>query len=542
MSASIAAGDSGVVEADVVIVGQGPVGLLAAILMGQKGYTVLGVDRWPTPYPLPRGVTFDHEIARILSAVGIDADNDPSIDFHDAIYTLFNAEMEPLENIDWVSKAADGWRNRYWFDQPTLENRLRAIADSLPTVTRIQGFEAVHMEQDESGVTVGFRQTKLARRGPTPTEEGQVFTARGAFLLGADGANSFVRTAAGLTMTDLKFNYDWIVVDVVEHEARHYDPPHYQVCDPARPYTVVPAGPGRRRWEFMLLPGEDPENFKDPDAVWELLSRFDVRPDNAELIRHVVWRFQARYLDEWRRGRAVLAGDAAHLMPPFAGEGMCAGLRDAISLAWRLDLILQGKADQALLDTYGQERQAHAKWFIDFSVRLGEAICVTDPAAAAQRDAAMKAAWAEQSKIGPVKPYDAVLGKGVFDADNPVAGLPSAQGVVAYAGRVGRFDQVVGRGWTLITDVTAAEDLTDSVRAVVDHLGGRVITVGASGTGAAALDLDGVYADWFTRIGAKHVLVRPDYYVAGTASDDASLRRLMDQVASLAALRIPVSN
>lgn len=518
-------------DADLIVVGLGPVGLLATVLAAQAGHSVVGIERWPTPYPMPRAVTFDHEIARILNAVGIDADNDPTIEYFEKLYYLYNADMEPLNVIDWASRAGDGWRNRYWFDQPGLEDRLRLLAASLPNVTLLQGYEVMHLEQGENGVSVEYRPTHVEGRTVTSDEGAPTTALRGRLLLGADGANSFVRRSLGLSMTDLNFKYDWVVVDVIEHEKHEYEPPYYQVCTPERPYTVVPGGPGRRRWEFMLLPGETEADFADPARIWALLADFDVRPDNAELVRHKVWHFQARHLDDWRVGRVALAGDAAHLMPPFAGEGMCAGLRDVMNLSWRLDLILKDVATPDLLDSYSSERAVHARWFIDFSVDLGRVICVTDPEEATKRDETLKAALAEQLKSGPVQPYDAKLGPGVWDEESPRAGFPSRQGQVVYRGRIGRFDEAVGRGWILLSRADAEQAVSERSRELLGRMGGRALTVGAPGATADVFDPDGTYLGWFEELAVQHVLVRPDFYTAGTVRPDQDVDALVERVA-----------
>ena len=158
--------------------------------------------------------------------------------------------------------------------------------------------------------------------------------------MGCDGANSTVRDLLGVTFDDRGFYYDWLVVDVALHEPRVFDPPNLQVCDPRRPTTVVSGGPGRRRWEFMCLPGETLDTLDEEAAAWAFLDPWDVRPDNATMVRHAGYRFRARWATRWHEGRIFLAGDAAHQTPPFAGQGMCAGLRDAANLAWKLDYVL----------------------------------------------------------------------------------------------------------------------------------------------------------------------------------------------------------
>lgn len=506
-------------EGDVVIVGLGPVGLLAAINLGRKGVRVVGVERHPAPYPLPRAVTFDHEIARILNGIDIDPETDPAIIWYEDRYPMLTADGQVLMEVDWINRAADGFRNRYWFYQPLLEDRLREMAASIPAITLVSGYEAVEITQTDVGVSAEFHKSAKDETGERRLDGSEALFVSARYGIGADGANSFVRNSLGITTTDLQFYYDWIVTDMILHEDRVYDPAHYQICDPVRPTTVVPGGgPRRRRWEFMLLPGETREQWSDPASVWPLLAPFDITPDNAEIHRSVVWRFQARYADSWRHGRWVIAGDAAHLMPPFAGEGMCAGLRDVMNLTWRLELALQGKADDAVLDGYGSERGPHAKGFIEFSVGMGEVICVTDPAKAAERNERMLAEWAERAKDGPMWPHDNPLGPGAWIEGDQFGGLPSRQGTVSRQGVTGRWDDVVGRSWALLSRPEAAGTVTDETRATLRSIDAVVVTVGAPDSGADVIDVDGTYATWFADAGADHIVIRPDYYVAATAA------------------------
>ena len=285
---------------------------------------------------------------------------------------------------------------------------------------------------------------------------------RARFVVGCDGANSTVRSLIGVGVRDLGFFYDWLIVDVVLHQPRVFDPINLQICDPARPITAVSGGPGRRRWEFMRLPSEPIEALNDEATAWRLLAPFDVRPDNATIERHTVYTFQARWVEQWRAGRVLLAGDAAHQMPPFAGQGLCAGLRDAHNLAWKLDLVLRGRAGDDLLDSYQVERAPHAAKVIDFSVELGKVICVPDPAEAAARDEVMLAAAAEQGTI-PVPDLPG-LEEGLLAAGTARAGDSFLQGMVRRDGRRQRFDDVVGAGWRLIGGPDLAPQLERGAR------------------------------------------------------------------------------
>ena len=519
-------------EADVVVNGLGPVGLLACILLGRRGYTVHGVERWHQQYGRPRAVTFDHEIARVLGLLGINSEDDPGIEHHGDHYYWVNQDYEILLEPDWISFEANGYHNRYWFNQPDLERRLLEIARTLPTVHLHLGREAIAFDQDGAGVTLTYREIVKDQFVVEFEPDGEIGEIRARFAIGSDGANSFIRRSVGYELTDLGFLFTWLIVDTHPHTVPDYFTAHFQVCDPARPTTVVPGGPGRRRWEWMIKPGEDPAAFGAEENVWRLLEPWGIRPDNADLERAAVTRFEAKYLENWRAGRTVLVGDAAHLMPPFAGEGMCAGLRDVVNLIWRLDLLLRGEAGVGLLDEWSHERREQAKYYINFSVELGRVICIADPEEAAERDARMMAEYAEQSKSGPLPTHDTALGAGTWIADDPLAGVTSIQGRVAHLGRTGRFDDVIGREeWFLLSSPDAGPDLDDARRTQLMSFGGRALTIGPGGSGADVVDLDGTYGDWFSAHGIRHLLVRPDFYVAFTARDAAQLGERFDEIA-----------
>ena len=202
-----------------------------------------------------------------------------------------------------------------------------------------------------------------------PTGEEREVTA--AYVIGCDGANSLVRERMGTPLEDLGFAFDWLIADTIPRDPGLLAGVNLQQCDPARPTTLVSGGPGRRRWEWMLLPGESPEQVEDREFVWELLARSGVGRDEVTLERHTIYTFRARWAERWREGRMLLAGDAAHLMPPFAGQGMCSGIRDALTLSWHLDLVLQGTRrrvharrlhERALRASAARDRDVGGSW------------------------------------------------------------------------------------------------------------------------------------------------------------------------------------
>ena len=253
--------------------------------------------------------------------------------------------------------------------------------------------------------------------------------------MGCDGANSTVRDLLGVTFDDRGFYYDWLVVDVALHEPRVFDPPNLQVCDPRRPTTVVSGGPGRRRWEFMCLPGETLETLDEEAAAWAFLEPWDVRPDNATMVRHAGYRFRARWATRWHEGRIFLAGDAAHQTPPFAGQGMCAGLRDAANLAWKLDYALGHPGAAALLETYDTERIPQAAAVIEVATELGQVICIPDAEEARARDEQM-APLVPPGGSTPAPPMPGISG-GIL-TDSASAGELFIQATVRAGGAEGR--------------------------------------------------------------------------------------------------------
>ncbi len=485
---------------DIAIVGYGPVGQLLAILLGQRGWRVCVLERWPVPYPLPRAVHFDHEIGRVLQAAGVAevlvGRTEPA-----HVYEWRNAAGQTLLRIGREEGGPSGWPESNMFCQPELEGVLDERVRSLGCVEVRRGCEVVGIVARADGVVLHAKR-----------EGGESVLVGTRYAVGCDGANSFVRQQMGAAWHDEGFRFDWLVVDVIPDEIRVWDPLNLQVCDPVRPTTLVSGGPGRRRWEFMRLPDETIRELDREETAWRLLAPWDVRPENASLERHAVYTFRAGWAESWRRSRVLLAGDAAHLMPPFAGQGMCSGMRDAANLAWKLDLVLAGRAPDALLDTYPSERLPHVRAVIGLSIALGRVICVADPDEAAERDRRM--ATEQHERSAPIASELPPLGPGCF-AEGDAARRLFVQGRVRRGEVEGLFDDVVGAGFALVSPHgDPAAHLPPDLAGYFASLGGVTAHVAPE---APVADLTGAYARWFAATGAAVALQRPDFAVFGTA-------------------------
>ncbi|WP_078916715.1 bifunctional 3-(3-hydroxy-phenyl)propionate/3-hydroxycinnamic acid hydroxylase [Streptomyces viridochromogenes] len=507
---------------DVLVVGYGPVGQVLSLLLARQGWQVTVVERWESPYGLPRATVFDGETARTLAALGLApafAEIGEPVDAYD----WRNAEGTRLVRIDFEAVGAQGWPDATTFHQPALEAALTDRAGHVDDLRVLRGHTAVAVRDDGEQVTLTAR-----------TADGAERTLTASWLVGCDGANSFVRDAMGVGVTDLGFSFDWLLCDVLMDEPRVFTPANTQICDPARPTTAVGSGPGRRRWEFMRLPHETRAELDTTETAWRLLERVDVNPQNATLARHAVYTFGAALADRWRNGRLLLAGDAAHSMPPFAGAGMCSGIRDALNLAWKLDLVLKGRCEPDLLDTYDVERRSHVRRTVEMSVQLGKIICVTDAEEAARRDAALT------SGRTPDRPVvhalrDGFLHRTVGMVAAPPTGSLIPQGRVTRNGVTGLFDETVGTGFVLLGTEDPARALTDGQRALLDGLGTHMVHLVPAGdpdpSPGATVDLDDVYLPFCASARARFVLVRPDYHIFGVARGTRELGQLLEQLA-----------
>ena len=509
--------------ADVLVVGYGPISKTLATMLGRLGHTVHIFERWPEIYPLPRAVCVDHELYRVLHAIGF-AEDLERVTRPAPRYQWFSADWHELLCIDWTAESISGGSEVNFVHQPSLEAAMDERARAQRTVELNFGWEATGFEEGVDHVALTVRDMAT----------GETRVAKGRYLVGADGANSVVRQAAGIEREDRGFEADWLVVDMELNDGVVLDIPACgQFCNPERPTTIVPGGihDGRvcRRWEFMRLPHETRQDLESTETVWRLLGRW-VRPDQATLIRHTVYTFRSLIATQWRKGRVLLVGDAAHLMPPFMGQGMCAGLRDDWNLAWKLDLVLGGRAHDKLLDSYTEERRPHATGVVDLSVHLGRIICVPDPVAAAERDRSYL-----EGTAPPPPPFpsltDGLLHRGRDGEVRAPAGHLGPHGNVAHRGRKGRWDEVIGLGFAVVSaDADPRRALSADQLHELDRLGAHLLHMApvAGIDPEAVVDLDAKYLPFMLENGIRAMVTRPDFYVFGGVTHGEDLRGLVD--------------
>ncbi len=497
---------------DVAVVGFGPTGVVAAALLSQHGLRVYACDRLPDVYEIPRAISLDHEIQRIFQQIGVL----DKVAAHCEPFTpseYYGVEGQLIRRMTMLPPPWPlGHVPSVVFSQPPVERALRAHVASEDRVTVELGVTATRVMQDDDGVLLELSGS---------TAEPRV---RAKYVIACDGGASGTRAQIGIELEDLDFDEPWLVVDVLVNEQGLSKLPRVsmQYCEPERPSTLV-IGPGNhRRWEISLNDGEDPQVMATPERTWELLARW-LQPDDGDLWRQASYRFHALVAERWRVGRVFVAGDAAHMQPPFLGQGMCQGMRDVANLSWKLAAVINGEvrgpAASALMNSYGDERKAHVRELTSRIKGVGAVICERDPVQARARDARL---LAESDGVVRDTPRQDILPRletgCLAEVDHPARGTLFPQPWLRQAdGTYLLMDDTFGCGWRLVgLEEPSGEVILPPESAL------RLIVA------ARVQERDGVLVDWFARQDLRWVLVRPDHYVYGVARDIPQLRSLLN--------------
>lgn len=512
------------VDYDVVIVGAGPVGLFAASLLSRRGRRVAVIERHERPFTLPRAGHIDGEVLRALQSVGAHrAVLDDATPYGD--YTWYNGDGEKLFVIDFAGKSSSFWFSDYTIYQPSLEEAVVASwrSENVEALfaTEVQGV-VQSVDAVELACSRVVRDVDGRRIGA-----GEGFTVRAKWVVAADGANSSVREALGVSSIDYGFNERWLIVDAAIEQRWDTEAQGAQYCDPSRPAFETPLGTRHHRWEFAALPGETDEQLEAPETAWRLLAARGIGPSQVTIVRRQVYTFGSRIAETWRVGRVLLAGDAAHTMPPFMGQGMCAGIRDALNLAWKLDGVLAGRYRSTILDSYEAERRPHAQTWAEISRIVGSISCTTDPAEAAARDQRFREGAALE-----IPPFPELVDR-VFGLEtDPLAGTLFPQGLVGFPAP-SLFDDAIEQQYVLVLAGPWPLPIPSDKREALDREGVRIVRIGPGTDGIA--DLDGTYYRYFAQHRLAAVLVRPDRHVGAALRTPRDLARALD---ALAALRV----
>ena len=463
----------------VVVVGYGPVGQVLAATLGLRGHEVVVLEQHESRYSLPRAAHLDGGAIRVLQSIGV-ADAVVADCWPQRSYDFLDSDRQLLHHIDFDRVDPSGWSAGYFCHGPTVE----AVVDR-----RVQTLEAVTVRMGTRLVDLRF----AGDRVEVVLESGEHLDA--SWVVGADGANSTVRRIAAIGQDDLGYTADWLVVDVApdDPDLAVDMPEAAQICHPVRPISVF------RRLGHHHLRIECPVQRGDEwttSAVWSLLAGWGLTASNSTIVRNAIYTFASRLAVSLRHDRVLLAGDAAHLMPPFLGQGLCSGLRDVAALGWRLDRVLSGRSHPDLLDTYGDERRPHVRTLIEASSAVGHIIGADVPS---HETAAALAAL-------PATPD--TLSQGLLDPKRrPGTGTVAPQAIVGLDGTQHRSDDVAAGRWLLLLRDNPGDVADDFAR--LDVL---LQTLAHTGPGYLE-DIESTLTRWFRSLDAVAVLIRPDHYV-----------------------------
>ncbi len=507
----------------IVIVGGGPVGLMLANLLGRRGIPTIVLEKRASHYTVPRAISYDAETLRMFQTIGLYEEIEHALLFDMPVY-YYDAQGRCFLEMARTSRPY-GHSPIGSFYQPDLEAALVKGVIALDCAEIRFESEVTAIEQGDHHAAVSISNGK-----------GAVETIDAAYVIACDGGSSRVRQQLGISFGGSSFVEKWLVVDTL---GSSYDKRQVEFfCNPARPALTLPMANERRRWEFLLMPGEAEADLLDEPNIRRMIGQY-APGDQSKFERSVIYTFHARLAQRYRQGRILLAGDAAHVMPPFAGQGMNSGMRDAANLAWKLELVWRGIGQDTLLDTYEQERREHVRAITKLAIKLGRWIMPTHPLRARITSFFMRAAQripGRQARIDrgdmvplPILPKRSVLGP--ITRGKRTGHMLVQPDIIAQDTQVEKLDALLGSGFALLgLGVDPLEHLHPFDRQVVAALGAKTLQI--NGKDADGQDIEHTLAAW-SGAGPKIFFVRPDRYVAAEFTPNATVQHLASFAAGI---------
>ncbi|MCA1004840.1 bifunctional 3-(3-hydroxy-phenyl)propionate/3-hydroxycinnamic acid hydroxylase [Rhodococcus hoagii] len=496
---------------DVAVVGYGPTGVTAANLLGRAGLKVLVVERDPDIYGRARAISTDEEVLRIWQRVGL-AERLTADMLPGGTVAFVDAAGRPIAELE-ARPHGSGHPAQQFIYQPAMEQVLREGVERFPNVEVLLEHECLRLVQDETGVELMLADLR--------TDEFRRI--RAAYVVAADGGSSPIRGQLGIGYEGETFAERWVVIDTeVLKEWPGHDRLRFH-CDPARPTVDCPTPLGHHRWEFPVGAGEEARELVTDEAIWRVLNSQGITASHVRILRSVVYSHHVRFADRWRVGRIFLAGDAAHAMPPWIGQGMSAGVRDAANLCWKIEAVLSGSLPDSILDTYQVERLPHVREVTKRAVKVGRIITERRRVVAEVRNFAFRIGM--RSRRFPALLLKTRWIPDAFTADGLLApvgrqGRPAAVGwlipqpwVLDAKGVRGRLDDVLGGRWALLQ----LDSVDSSAWSAAGVPAVRVATAGSSPAADTVVDVDDTLVRWMRAKNATVLAVRPDGVVYAAA-------------------------
>jgi 3-(3-hydroxy-phenyl)propionate hydroxylase len=484
---------------DVVVVGCGTTGLTLARLLTSAGVRVAVVDRWRLPVSYPRATHLDDEIMRVFQTLGL-AHMEPGFTGV-GFYRFVDPKGRVVMEFDMhLGLTTQGWQSDYMFQQPDWESAMRGLVQESSVGTTFFGFQLLEVED------TGEAAHLLLREGSS----GEETRISASYVVGCDGANSAVRRLMASEQIDFHATHRSLIVDIKPFVSSPNLPDNLDSFIRGgirNPITYLSIAQGQLRFEWLLRPDDDANEFERPNRIYELLSEW-FRPSEYRIARADVYQWRAVLSDPWRDGRIFIAGDACHEMPPHLGQGMCSGVRDATNLAWKLPLVIRGEASPDLLDTYESERSPHVRVIVETAGMMANQI-------EAMEELPPHIEPPPVEERGAIRPP---MGPGIFNDGDRWAGTLAEQPRLADGTLL---DDVVGFRFALVGNPANLGDISQESEALLDRLDVRVVS-----------DSSAEVEAWLGRLEVGAVLVRPDRYVCGTATSPSEAADLITRLES----------